>query len=131
MHELLRFAISGLASTLFYISVAWLLVVAGGMEPTVGSVVSYVLSLAVSYSLQSRFTFRAKGRDTAKALKFLLTALLGLLASYGLVFLTTEVLHWWFIIGNAAVCVFIPIANYFVFKLWVFGSEKIGASGDE
>lgn len=120
VHQILRFGVAGLVSTLFYFVASAALVVFGEVQPVQASVLAYFLSLGVSYGLQSRFTFRQGNDSTTQIVRFLITALLGLAISYTLVFLTTEVLHWGYVVGNIAVCVVIPMANYFALKLWVF-----------
>lgn len=123
LHQVARFGLAGGASTLFYLVVATILVTFGHLQPVPASIAAYLLSLGVSYSLQSRFTFRQSGKSAAQVARFLVTALVGLALSYGLVYLASDVLHLWSVAGNVAVCILIPIANYFVFKLWVFSPK--------
>ncbi|MGB3024328.1 GtrA family protein [Paradevosia shaoguanensis] len=123
LRQVVRFGLAGGASTLFYMIVATILVAVGHVQPVPASIAAYLLSLGVSYGLQSRFTFRQSGKSAAQAARFLVTALVGLALSYGLVYLASDVLHLWPVVGNVAVCILIPVANYFVFKLWVFSPE--------
>ncbi|HTM76303.1 MAG TPA: GtrA family protein [Devosia sp.] len=128
LHQVARFGIAGGSATLFYLVVATALVMLGHVQPVPASIAAYLLSLGLSYGLQSRFTFRQGSDSTSQVVRFLVTALVGLALSYGLVYLASDVLHWWSVIGNIAVCIFIPIANYFVFKLWVFMPETPSAT---
>lgn len=123
LHRLARFGIAGGSATLFYLVLAMALVTLGHLQAVPASIVAYLLSLGLSYGLQSRFTFRQSGDSASQIVRFLATALVGLALSYSLVYLVSEVLHWWSVIGNIAVCILIPIANYFVFKFWVFTPE--------
>lgn len=123
LHRLARFGIAGGSATLFYFLVATALVAMGSLQPASASVVAYLLSLGLSYGLQSRFAFRQSSDSRAQIVRFLATALFGLALSYCVVYLVNDVLHWWSVTGNIAVCILIPIANYFVFKLWVFTPE--------
>ena len=120
LHRLARFGMAGIAATLFYFAIVNALVLAAGVEPVTASVAGYFISLVLSYSLQSRFAFRASGDSFPQIARYLLTALAGLGISWGVMVLVSSVLQWPYLVGALAVCVLIPAANYIVFSTWVF-----------
>ena len=55
--------------------------------------------------------------------RFIITSLAGLAISWCAVAVTVDVLAWSFIIGAAVVCVLIPVANFLIFRGWVFATH--------
>jgi putative flippase GtrA len=124
LHRIARFGLSGVVATLIYFMLTNLLVLVVGMPATAASVGAYLLSLGVSYLLQSRFTVRVKGDSVDQIARFVITSLAGLLISWCAMAITVDVLAWPYVIGAAVVCVLIPVANFFIFRGWVFAMHK-------
>jgi putative flippase GtrA len=124
LHRVVRFGLSGLAATLLYFLLTNMLVLGAGLRPAAASVCAYLLSLGVSYLLQSRFTFQVNANSVDQMTRFLITSLAGLAISWCAMAITTEVLAWPFFVGAAAVCILIPVANFFIFRGWVFATHK-------
>ena len=123
LQEVLRFGAAGIASTLFYFAAIAALLAGTGLRPVLASALAYLLALGLSYLLQSRFAFRAATDSTAQVARFVVTAFVGLAFSSGAMFVVTAVLSWPGIAGAAIVCVLIPVANYLVFRSWVFAQR--------
>jgi putative flippase GtrA len=83
-----------------------------------------LLSLGISYLLQSRFTFRVNADSVDQVARFVITSLAGLVVSWCVMAITVDVLSWPYFVGAAAICVLIPFVNFFVFRGWVFGMRK-------
>ena len=66
LQRVARFGLSGVVATLLYFLLTNLLVMMTGMPPPAASVCAYLLSLGVSYFLQSRFTFRINADSVAR-----------------------------------------------------------------
>ncbi len=124
LHRVARFGLSGLVATLVYFLLTNVLVLAAELPPTPASVCAYLLSLSVSYLLQSRFTFRANAGSLDQMTRFVITSLAGLLIAWCVMAITTDVLTWSYFIGAAVVCVLIPVANFYLFRGWVFATHK-------
>lgn len=124
LHRVVRFGLSGLVATLVYFLLTNVLVLVAGMPPTAASVCAYLLSLGVSYVLQSRFTFRVNADSVDQMTRFVITSLAGLVIAWCVMAITADVLAWSYIIGAAVVCLLIPIANFFIFRGWVFATHK-------
>lgn len=117
-----RFGVAGLGSTVLYFLLANLLVVAVGLAPVTASACSYFVALVLSYALQSIFAFRVTTHSVERMSRFAATAGLGLLISYGVMWLATDILQLEFVYGAIAVCIIIPIVNFIFFSRWVFAS---------
>ncbi|MEH2511972.1 putative flippase GtrA [Nitrobacteraceae bacterium AZCC 1564] len=120
LHRLVRFGLSGIAATLFYIALTNVLVLALHVPPVTASVCAYILSIGVSYILQSRFTFQV-GRDSFDQIaKFVVTSIAGLAVSWCVMAWSTNLMAWPYFVGATIVCFLIPVANFFMFRGWVF-----------
>lgn len=118
--QIVRFGVSGLSSTFVYFGCMNLLVLAMHIEPLAASVIGYGLSVVFSYLMQSRFTFRAKEDSRRQMFRFLITSLFGFAVSYFSIVYFSEILGLHYVFGALMVCVILPLANYFIFKRWVF-----------
>nr|WP_180882754.1 GtrA family protein [Mesorhizobium loti] len=111
---------AGAASTLVYFVLVNALVLVVGISPVAASVMSYLGSLFLSYTLQSRFAFRVKSGSRSQIARFTLTSLCGLCMSFAIMILANDVLKAPYIVGALAICVLIPTVNYLIFRMWVF-----------
>lgn len=124
LHRVVRFGLSGLVSTLVYFVLTNALVLVASMMPTTASVCAYLLSLGVSYLLQSRFTFRVNADSVDQIVRFVVTSLAGLMISWCAMAIAVDALALPYVIGAAVVCILIPVANFFMFRSWVFATHK-------
>jgi putative flippase GtrA len=72
-----RFGLTGLTTTLAYFLLTNVFVLLFRMAAVSSSVCAYLVSVAISYLLQSRFTFRVNGDSLDRVARFLLTSLAG------------------------------------------------------
>jgi putative flippase GtrA len=124
LHLIARFGLTGVTTTLVYFFLTNGLVLLFGAPPAVASVCAYLLSTGISYLLQSRFTFRVNSGSVDQVVRFAVTSLAGLGVSWCVMAFTVSVLGWPYLIGALAVCVLIPVTNFFVFRGWVFAMPE-------
>lgn len=121
--QLVRFALSGLASTGFYFVCTMAILGVTSIRADVASLLGYLAAIGFSYILQSRFTFRAKNDSARQMGAFAIVSLAGLALSW----LLMAVLHlrWGVpVVWVAAlICCAIPATNYCLFK-WVVFAQK-------
>jgi len=134
MRLILRFGVSGVTTTLAYFVLTNVFVLSRMMTPVLSSVCAYVISVAISYLMQSRFTFRVNGDSLDQLARFVVMSLAGLVVSWCVMALTVDLLHWPYLTGAIGVCVIIPALNFFLMRGWVFGTrgsrERIVATGE-
>ena len=120
--RIVRFGAAGLTATLCYFLLANAFASWVGMPPLSASVAAYLVSLVVSYLLQSRYTFGVKQDSVGQMGRFILTAVAGFALCWLITHVTVAVLSWPYLAATVLICVLIPVANYFVFKGWVFAT---------
>ncbi|MBR0806190.1 GtrA family protein [Bradyrhizobium japonicum] len=134
VHLILRFGLTGVTTTLVYFVLTNAFVLSSMMRPVVSSVCAYVISVAISYLMQSRFTFQVDGDSLDQVARFVVMSLTGLVVSWCVMALTVDLLHWPYLTGAIGVCVIIPVLNFFLMRGWVFGTrgerERIVATGE-
>lgn len=120
IHELARFGIAGLAATASYFIMANSFAYFLSLAPQRASALAYLISIGVSYLLQSRFTFRKNCDEAGQLRRFVLASTFGLFLSFAIVKFTEDVLNWPLMVASVLVCVAIPVSNYLLMKIWVF-----------
>src|SRR5205807_347052 len=83
LHLVVRFGLTGVTTTLVYFFLTNAFVLLLRMAPVAASVCAYLLSIGISYLLQSRFTFRVNSDSVDQVVRFVVTSLAGLAASWG------------------------------------------------
>ena len=123
LHLVVRFGVTGVTTTLVYFVLTNAFVLSSMMPPVLSSVCAYVISVAISYVMQSRFTFRVNGLSLDQVARFIVMSLAGLVVSWCAMALTVDVLHWPYLTGAIGTCVIIPVLNFFVLRGWVFTAQ--------
>jgi putative flippase GtrA len=125
---LLRFGVSGFASTIMYLSLVVVLLKVFWAPLWVHHSLAFLVCVPLSYWLQKTFTFRARSDVGSARRRFLVQAALAYCASTGVV----KLAEYGFLsqsIAIAAVCVTIPAVSFIVMQLWVFVEPKSGRNG--
>lgn len=125
LHRIVRFAMAGVVTTLLYFVLTNILILSATVTPAVASVTGYLISLAVSYALQSQYAFRAERHSPRQVGRYVVTGVAGLVVSW-VVMAMFSVLDFPPQAGTVFVCGLIPIANYWSYKTWVFVSHNDG-----
>jgi putative flippase GtrA len=124
LHLVVRFGLTGVTTTLVYFFLTNAFVLLFRMAPVAASACAYLLSIVISYLLQSRFTFRVNSDSVDQVVRFVVTSLVGLAASWCVMAFAVGVLEWPYLSGALLVCVLIPAINFFVFRGWVFALRE-------
>jgi putative flippase GtrA len=125
--RLSRFALVGLLSTLVYAVVALVLGAvfenAAGQAPI--SLLAYAIAAIFSYIAHRLFTFASSGAYRSEIPRFVLLTLTGA----GISFVIPVIVEYWLglpiLFSVAAVCIIIPLSNYFALDRWVFGDRDV------
>ncbi len=121
----MRFGLVGVAATLVYFLLGLFFVYIMDLPVLVGNTLAYVLSFAISYIGQSKWTFQASGSHARMLPRFAATQLFGLglnsLIVEGLVRLGLP-----YAIDMFIAAATVPVAVYLICKIWVFRPEKAG-----
>jgi putative flippase GtrA len=125
--RLARFSAVGALVTVIHIGVAMIAVTAAGANPTVGSMMGYVVALLVSYIGHFRFTFAVPGRYRDYLLKFAVNSLASFVLSTSVVGFATAILKIDYRPVLISLAIVVPVCNYLVNRFWVFLQPGSGA----
>jgi len=119
--RLMRYLVSGVAiSTAYTVTVLLLVSTFQVMGPVPASTLSFLIWTPISYAVHRDFTFRYEGSQQAAVVKFLITFVARLGASAYVVYFSTQVMGWNYLVGVFGNWVVLPLINYIVLTLWVF-----------
>lgn len=115
----IRFGVIGTAATVSYFALGILFVDLLHMPVLIGNGLAYIISFAVSYAGQSRWTFRARDSDTRMLPKFAIAQAIGFCLNS---FIIGVAVKWGFsyIISMLLAVAIVPVVVYFICKFWVF-----------
>ncbi|MBA1204478.1 GtrA family protein [Pseudomonas capeferrum] len=117
-HQFIRFALVGVANTLAHALVVVALMEALSPPAAVANGVAFVFANLMSYTLNSRFTFRMP-MSFAGYRRFLLVSLVSLALTL-LITSAVEYAGLHYSIGLLMVIFVVPVLNYLVMKIWAF-----------
>lgn len=119
-----RFAGVGVLSGLIYIAVTTVCIVGFGLPAVTASIVGYCLSVPASFLGHRQFSFRARGRWTLEAIRFVMTQALNIAVTALAMHAAVHWLglsYWW---GMAGAVTLVPLANFAAMNLWVFREQE-------
>lgn len=121
-----RYLVVGGFSFLFDIGVLWLLHDVFGVALAIATPVAFLLSFAVTYTLQRTIAFRAADGVAPSVLRYTLLVAFNTVATTAIVWASDAVgLPWG--VGKVAAVAATTIWNYFAYRYWVFASRKADA----
>lgn len=127
--HLAKFGGVGLFATAAHIGVAFAFSVLGA-APLVANFAGFCAAVLISYFGHGRLTFAVDLNHADHGPRFLVTALISLLASSGITWLFT--VHWrapfWLTLG--IIGLLIPAFNYVLMRLWVFVPRRVSAADE-
>jgi len=118
--KLLRYGVVGGLSSVLYGICTWLLVQVASLSPVTASVTGYVLAIPFSFFMQKKFAFRSDARARLEAPRFLLVHTINIIASIGIMHMTTSVLRLDYRFGVVQTMVLIPLLSFIAMNSWVF-----------
>ncbi|WP_181155796.1 GtrA family protein [Microbacterium sp. MYb72] len=118
-----RYLTMGGLAFLFDAGLLWLLHDAIGIDLAVSTAVAFLLSFAVTYTLQRKFAFSSDSSVAPSVFRYTVLVIFNTLATTAIVWFGSVLgLPW--IIGKVAAVVATTIWNYFVYRHWVFAPKK-------
>jgi len=124
--QFIRFGLVGMVSTFTHIGTLAFLVELFSFPPIPASTLGFILAVTISYILNHRFTFKAQESHSIYFPRYSMVCIVGLFLNTGIMFLTVQVLEWWYLIGQICTLTIVPISNFTLNRFWTFSQERRG-----
>ena len=124
--RILRFCLVGGSTTLLYAALAWAGVSLADLPGWAASALAYTLAGVASYFGHRIVTFRSTRAHGRTFGRFIAVAIAGYGAAIAAPVLLGDVLGFGPLVGIAAACVAIPLANAFALSRFVFQTPLLG-----
>src|SRR4030042_3039684 len=125
LRKIIRYAIVGIFGTLSYMLILTGLVEVLGFSPVVSSIVSFIIILIGSYYGNHYFTFQSDRAHSYALPRYIIVSITALLLNTVIIFLTVNILGWWYMYSQAITVFVIPLSNFLLNFYWSF-SERTG-----
>ncbi|MCD9024484.1 GtrA family protein [Cohnella silvisoli] len=122
----IRYGMVGGLGTLLHFGILILLVESIKMTAVVSSVIGFIIVLAVSYYLNRYWTFSTRIMEShwRNFMKYCVVSLFGLLLNTAIMYVTVELWHIRYLIGQAIVILVVPASNYLLNRSWTFTPQQ-------
>lgn len=118
-----RYLVVGGLSFLFDVGVLWLLHEGLRVPLPVATPAAFLLSFAVTYTLQRTVAFRAADGVAPSVIKYALLVAFNTVATTAIVW-ASDALGMPWLVGKVAAVVATTVWNYFAYRYWVFPTRK-------
>ncbi|MBM7662982.1 putative flippase GtrA [Bacillus mesophilus] len=117
--KFIKYSIVGVVNTAIYFISMFLLVEIVGIEPVVGSAMSFIVMTIFSFTLNKMYTF---GGDftTTKLVRFFIVSTLGFVLNYMIMFSIVTLLNFHYFWGELVTVLVIPLLNFSLNYFWTF-----------
>jgi putative flippase GtrA len=121
-NKVLRFILAGGTSALSQIAILYLFTDILGLWYLYASILSFVIALFISFTLQKFWAFRDKAIRGVHAqfMKYAMIIFVGLLLNTTLMFLLVDLLHFWYILAQIITGALIAVFNFLSYRKYIF-----------
>lgn len=120
LHQFIRFGLVGIISTLTHVGTLMILVEIFKCPPIPASGIGFILAVIISYVLNYRYTFRASGSHNIYFPRYILVCIVGFAFNTTVMYLTVDLLKWWYMAGQILALFIVPISNFTLNRFWAF-----------
>ena len=121
--QFIRYGMVGITATLIHVLVVFLLVEQGGVAPVLATIPAFLVALGVSYLMNHRWTFLARGGHDHHFPRYAVVAGLGLGLNVLIMALAVNVLGVPYAWGLAVVIMVVPVSGFLLQRHWSFANQ--------
>ncbi|CAG7646727.1 GtrA family protein [Paenibacillus allorhizosphaerae] len=117
---MVKYGVVGVLGTVLHFASLYALVEWLGLRAVLASAFGFLLVLLVSYVLNRRWTFQSTPSGWGPLLKYCIVSVTGLGLNVALMYVSVDLLHWHYLIGQCTVVVAVPLSNFILNYYWTF-----------
>lgn len=121
-----RFIVMGMVNTVVYVGL-FIGLREADITPFLANLLAFTTAVCVQYVGQSLFTFRTRLKDFGQILRFAVMIGAGLGASSVLATFVGPLMLWPSWLVALVVTVWLPVQNFILMRVWVYGTESESA----
>jgi putative flippase GtrA len=118
----LRYGVAGLAATMLYFCAVAALVEVAVVGPVAAAAAATGLVIVSSYVVNRTWVFDARRTHGAAVWRFLVASAFSMVLNAGLMYLSVQVLRWWYVAGLLLTTAVVPPTNFVINYVWCFQS---------
>ena len=115
-----RYGIAGVAATIVYAGTVAALVELAGTGPVAAAALATLLVMVSSYAVNRAWVFDTDRPHASAFGRFAGASALSIALNAGLMYLSVQVLGWWYVAGLALTTAVVPPTNFVINYLWCF-----------
>jgi putative flippase GtrA len=115
-----RYGIAGVAATIVYSAAVAALVELAGTGPVTAAALATLLVMVSSYAVNRAWVFDTDRPHASAFGRFAVASALSIALNAGLMYLSVQVLGWWYVAGLALTTAVVPPTNFVINYLWCF-----------
>lgn len=123
IRNFVKYGMVGVIGTVVHTAILTLCVELLDIRAIYSTILGFIGSLVLSYKLNSIWTFKENNNTSFSFLKYLVVCLSGLLINVLIMFLTVDVFHSSYIIGQGIAIIVVPIFNFTLSQYWAFSAK--------
>jgi putative flippase GtrA len=124
LRQLVRFGVVGIAATAVHAALLLMLVELAALGPMPATALAFSAAVMVTFMGQSFLVFQNISMAPRRILKFLATALGGLIGNVAIMGLFAEILRLHYLIGLGVALTVVPTATFLLSRFWVFRRDS-------
>ncbi|WLD93928.1 GtrA family protein [Alkalihalobacillus sp. AL-G] len=122
--KIISYGVIGVIGTIVHFSTLILLVELFGVDPVIGSLAGFILTVILSFLLNKTYTFKVRNRNNMILfIKYGVVSVVGFVMNYLIMYLTVDIYSLHYAIGQAMVVICIPITNFLLNNYWTFQQQ--------
>lgn len=95
------------------------------ISPTLASVLAFIPSFFLSYTLAYRWVFLSRHDKNVWAIyKYTTVVAIGFIWNMSIMYITTEMFEWWYVYSQALVFIVVGVNNFLLNMFWVFKKNE-------
>lgn len=122
--EFVKYSLVGVIGTALHTLTLYIGVEYLSLNPLLSSSLGFILSLLVSYLLNSAWTFDS-GSNVRILVKYIIVCLSGFLLNLVLIYLFSYVILHNYMYGQYIAIILVPLFNFALNKIWAFKEQKV------
>ena len=120
IQQIFRYVLVRSFGVIVHFSILALLIEAMKQDPVMSSSIAFVLTIIILYFLSYTFVFQSSSNHTSAVPRFLIVSLVAFCLNAGVMYLTVNVLGWWYVWGQLSAVMVVPPVNFLLNSYWTF-----------